>query len=294
MTTLTAPPPGLTTHPAVPLAVTLKAAAKLMGRDEARFLVDIYYQMQDFRIQSANQERAQKAATAADVTAVDEDDKSSPLTETTAWVFDHIRFTERAIKDALDGWVDVQRPGRWAKTITGIGPVLAAGLLAHIDIERCPTVGHIWRFAGLDPTDTWGKGEKRPWNARLKVLCWKVGESFVKVSSNPSDVYGKVYAARKGLEQSRNEAGQFNDQAVVSLTTKKFGKDTVARKWYEQGKLPPARIHLRAERYATKLFLAHLHHVMFEARYGVPPPKPYIFTQPGHTHYVAPPGWPCA
>ena len=37
----------------------------------------------------------------------------------------------------------------------GIGPVIAAGLLANIDIKQAPTVGHIWRFAGLDPTNKW-------------------------------------------------------------------------------------------------------------------------------------------
>lgn len=56
-------------------------------------------------------------------------------------------------------------------SIHGIGPVISAGLLAHIDIHRAVTVGHIWRFAGLDPSVKWLKKTKRPWNAGLKVLC---------------------------------------------------------------------------------------------------------------------------
>lgn len=87
--------------------------------------------------------------------------------------------------------------------------------------------------------------------------------------------------------------GQFADQAARSLEEKKFRADTVARQWYEQGKLPPARIHIRAQRYAVKLFLAHWHHVAYEVRYGAPPPKPYIIEHDAaHTHFKAPPNWP--
>jgi hypothetical protein len=60
---------------------------------------------------------------------------------------------------------------RWAKAQVGIGPVLAAGLAAYIDITRTPTVSALWSLAGLNPTAVWGKGEKRPWNAQLKTLC---------------------------------------------------------------------------------------------------------------------------
>jgi hypothetical protein len=38
---------------------------------------------------------------------------------------------------------------------------------------------------------------KRPYNEKLKVLSWKIGESFVKVRNRPQDVYGKIYVERK-------------------------------------------------------------------------------------------------
>jgi hypothetical protein len=53
------------------------------------------------------------------------------------------------------------------------------------------------------------KGQKRPHNAKLKVLCWKIGDSFVKQQSRENDVYGKVYGERKRLELERNDAGLF-------------------------------------------------------------------------------------
>src|SRR5215831_9669019 len=64
----------------------------------------------------------------------------------------HKKFSEILADDPLAQWLQAQR---------GIGPVISAGLLAHIDIELAPTVGHIWRFAGLDPSMKWEKGEKR-------------------------------------------------------------------------------------------------------------------------------------
>jgi len=65
----------------------------------------------------------------------------------------------------------------------------------------------------------------------------------------------------------------------------------VVRAAYEAGRLPDARIHLRAERYAVKLFLAHLHEVWFTHHYGRPPPAPYPIAHGGHAHVIAvPPG----
>ena len=138
----------------------------------------------------------------------------------------------------------------------------------------------------------WEKKTKRPFNAKLKVLVWKIGESFVKVSNNDNDVYGHIYKERKELEDERNEAGQFSDQAERILTEKNIGKTTDAYKAYSQGKLPPAHIHARAKRYSAKLFLAHYHHVAYEAEHGTPPPKPYVIDHLKHAHYIAPPNWP--
>jgi hypothetical protein len=167
--------------------------------------------------------------------------------------------------------------------------VISAGLLAHINIEQAPTAGHIWRFAGLDPTTEWKKGQKRPFNASLKSLvAFKLGESFVKVQNNDNDVYGKLFAERKKLDQQRNDSGEFAD--VAKIKSEKVGKSTDAYKAYSQGKLPPAHVHARARRYAVKLFLAHYQLVAYFQHYRVMPVHPYVFDhQPNHVHFVAPP-----
>ena len=253
----------------------LKEAARTLGPAEARYLVDTYYQVQTVRLESQGRYRAGREAA-----------EPSVLMRFSTGEF--LRM-EGSIQAALDAYTDEQPMGRWARSIVGIGPVLAAGLLAHVDITQAPTVGHIWRFAGLDPTLSWDKGQKRPWNAKLKVICWKIGESFIKVQNRPGDVYGHIYAERKRLEIERNEAGAFAEQAAAALTRRRFGDDTAAKAAYLQGRLPPAHIHARARRYAVKLFLAHYHETAYEQEYGRKPPLPYPIAILGHAHYLAPP-----
>ena len=257
------------------LSKDLAAAAKTLSNDEARFLVDAYYQMQNNRIRADAQVRSLR-------------DSEEPH-DVLRWLGAQSDSLENQIKRALGRYADGQPLGEWAQSIVGIGPVITAGLLAHIDISKAPTVGHIWRFAGLDPTQRWEKGQKRPWNASLKTLCWKIGESFVKVSGRDDAFYGQIYAERKALELSRNESLAFADQAKQALERKKFGKDTEARKHYESGHLPPAHIHARAKRYAVKLFLAHYHERGFKLLHGIDPPLPYPIAHLGHVHIIASP-----
>lgn len=253
----------------------IRQEAKLMTRVQARYLVDTYYQVQEFRKAAGNQ-------TAALV-------KSNEPAALTSWVHDEMEGIEKTIAGLLKNFADSEQSGmgRWAQGIMGIGPVISAGLIAHIDIEQAPTAGHIWRFAGLDPTTTWGKGEKRPWNAGLKVLCWKIGESFVKVKGRDDDYYGHLYEVRKAYEAEKNEKGEYADQAARGAERVK--KSTEAYKFYAQGKLPPGHLHSRAKRWAVKLFIAHWHAEAYRRHYHQEPPLPYALTHLGHAHIIPPP-----
>jgi hypothetical protein len=297
------------------LTSDLREAAKTLGAHEARHLVDLYYQIQDFRIEGANMGRAQRdSAVVVEGQTVKEPGKFQ------AFVTDNFERLENSIRRALHYYTQGSDLGIAVREVVGIGPVIAAGLLAHIDIAKAPTVGHIWRFAGLDPTSKWEKGEKRPWNARLKVLCYKAGESFVKCSNREGCEYGQVYQERKAQEWRHNIAGEFSEQATAVLAARKIGKDTEAHGWYS-GKLmpadlegwetltpeqktarvkkakareesftggvpmlPPAHIHARARRYAVKLFLSDFHYAAFKLVLHQEPPLPYVLTLPGHAH----------
>ncbi|MCH8069283.1 MAG: transposase [Candidatus Marinimicrobia bacterium] len=204
----------------------------------------------------------------------------------------HPGMKEKNIKKTLTPFTQRYRVGRWLQSICGIGPVLSAGLIAHLDVRNRPTAGHFWRFAGLDPTVVWSKGERRPWNAKLKTLCYKIGESFVKTQSRATDYYGKLFRERKDQEIKKNDLKEFSDQADARVST--VSKSTDAYKFYSIGLLPPAHIHARARRWVVKIFLSHLHHVMYVDAYGVEPPVPYVFEKcPGdHSHFIALPNWP--
>jgi hypothetical protein len=267
----------ITLDPVTRLTRDIRNAATLLSINEARYLVDSYYQIQEYRKSAGNQARSLVTA--------------GEPNEVISWLFKQQETLEGQIKRALDAWTDSNELGQWSKSIVGIGPVISAGLLAHIDIAKAPTAGHIWRFAGLDPTMKWEKGEKRPWNASLKTLTWKIGESFVKVSNNPKDFYGKIYQERKDLESRRNDEGAFAQQAADKLERFKIGKDTEAYAAYSSGKLPPAHIHSRAKRYAVKLFLAHYQHVGWKLIFKTDPPRPYVIEHLGHGDYIAPPNF---
>lgn len=268
-------------------------------------MVDCYYQMQDNRIRAAGQIREMRRT----------EEPHAVLT----WFDTNSARLENYVKLALKRYAESQHMGKWALNVCGIGPVISAGLLAHIDINKAPTVGHIWAFAGLDPTKKWEKGQKRPWNPALKTLCWKIGESFVKVSGNEKAFYGKLYIERKLQEIERNDNGEYAEQAKAAISVKRFGDDTQAKAWcsgcfpkgtvsrmgaLEQSKraeflksikgepgsgvnmLPPAHIHARATRWVVKIFLAHWHAEAFRKAFGKEPPVPYVVAHLGHTHII--------
>lgn len=250
-----------------------KAAETSKGftREEVRLLVSNYYLVQDQRMRMDNQVRS-----------LDEPP------EIVGWLSDQFRLLESNIRRVLNIYTDNKDMGRWSKSIIGIGPVISAGLMAHIDITRAQTAGAIWRYAGLDPTCVWEKGQKRPWNAALKRLCWLLGESFVKTCNHDRSTYGPYYINRKAMEIARDTEGY--NQAVALERAKQVGKTTEAYKHYSQGHLPPGHIHARAKRYAVKLFLAHWHDMAYRMHFRRPPPLPYPIAHLNHVHYIAPPG----
>ena len=264
-------------EPIMRMSRDIRAAAATLSDAEARYLVDAYYQMQENRIRDDHRIRQQSI--------------SGEPHAVLAWLSDQNATLESQIKGALGRYASAHPVGVWAQQICGIGPVIAAGLLANIDMDRCPTVGSIWSFANLAGTPKRSvKGEVRSWSTPFRSLCaYKIGESFVKVQSNPKDIYGRVYVERKALETERNEKGELADQAAKALTLGKYRKETDAYKAYSDGKLPKAHIHARARRYAVKLFLSHLHEVWYWYDFGQPAPRPYAFSHLGHAHLIAPP-----
>jgi len=250
-------------------------ASRTMTDNEVRYMVDAYYQMQEYRKAVANQ-----------IGSLERSVDTGGTHQTLDWMLAQVSTMEGQIERAMDVYSQSHVVGDWLRAHYGIGPIIAAGLLAHIDISKCPTVGHIWRFAGLDPTLKWERGKKRPFNAELKTLCWKIGQCFMKFSGRAECFYGGIYRERKAYEIERNEAGGNAEAAAAILEA----RPTHAQKAiYATGKLPPAQIDARARRYAVKLFLAHLHAEWYERVNGTKPPLPYAIAQLGHAHLIPAP-----
>lgn len=260
------------------LGQDLREAARIMTGQEARFLVGAYYKMQEERIRWSLRTR--------------EGEKAGTPVRVAGFMGEQSAALENYLKVALDAYSGSHEAGVWARSQKGIGPVLAAALLAYIDIEKADTVSSVWRFAGLDPTSKWEKGTKRPWNADLKKVCWLIGESFIKVHNREDAVYGVIYKERKALEVARNEAGDFAETAARILKERKV-VDKKLKARLEEGRLSDGHINSRARRYAVKMFLSHFWQVWREIE-GLPTVSPYPVAHMGHAHVIKVPGWPLA
>ncbi len=234
--------------------------------------VELYYDSQKLRIMHQNKERTEAP---------------NQLTE---WFYKWLMLGEHVITAKLKQWVESDRSpveAKWAYNQIGIGPIIAAGLAAHIDPVKAESPSAVWRFAGLAPGfDRRTKGEKLPYNSRLKVLCWKLSESFVKVSGKDDAVYGQLYVQFKTDEVSRNENGLYAKQAAQELALKKF-KENATKKRLQEGKLSDAHLHARAKRRATKIFLGHYYVVARQAR-GLPVRGPYVQQILNHDGIIEP------
>lgn len=261
-------------EPLLRLSKDLKIAARTMSVEQARFVVDRYYQVQHERITSGNQIRASS-----------ESGEPAALIEymETQW-----KFMEGVCKSSLAEFAKARPIGQWLTSIYGIGPVIASGLIAHIDIHKAVTYGHIWSFAGLNPNTKWEKGEKRPWNAALKTLCWKAGQSFMKFSNREDCFYGKLYRQRKAEEIERNERGGYADHAAKQLTEKSYKRDTATKQAYQAGRLSAGHIDAIARRWTVKMFLSHTWEVWRRVE-GLPVSAPYPVAHMGHVHVIEPP-----
>lgn len=261
-------------EPLQKLSRDLAKATRTIGHAEARYLVDLYYQMQDNRIRGCGQVRALN--------------ESNEPHDVIKWISDQAETLENQIKRALDKYTDAEPAGVWAKGNLGIGPVISAGLCANIgDASRFQTCGDLWAYCGLVPGQRRKRGEKSNWSSRLKRLAWLMGQSFVKVSGKEDAFYGKLYKEKKEYYVKRNEAGEFSERAAQCLKDKNYGKDTEAYKHYSAGRLPPAHIQAMAERYAAKIFLSHFWEVSLRIR-GIQPPKAYPIAILGHAHEIKP------
>lgn len=270
----------------------LRNNSKTLDRETARVLVFTYYSIQDERIVQGNR-----------AIALEKAGYSKAHVNFLTRIFENL---ENEIKNWLDKYSMSTPLGQWLRDIDGIGPVIAAGMLAYFDITKADYASSYQEYAGLSPKQVKKAGQKINWNPLVKTLCWKLGESFVKVSNKPTAKYGLLYKQRKDYEWAKNLRGEY--APLIGLPKYKYGEDTESYKWTsgqysdvsadskgiavpgEPGvkMIPPASIHARAKRYAVKRFLSDFFTVTYEAHYGKPAPRPWVNEHGGHPDYVHP------
>ena len=281
-----------------------KIESSKLNKDQASALVSQYYSVQKSRISAGNR-----------LSAYERQMHISADSDFLQRIRDDLKRLEKQMATCLGIFAESSLLGRWTLSHWGIGPVLAAGLLAEIDFYRCCCknfygipqneipkheckglvgAGSLFRFAGLDPTAVWEKGKKRPYNASLKTLCWKIGESFKKCSENNlgKSLYARLYRERKAKEVILNEKGFFKDQAYARLEKfKNFRISEEQRQTWASGKLQLKGLDLRAMRHAVTIFLSHFHTVGRKILFN-DDVVPWALQHGGHIHYIAPPNWP--
>lgn len=255
----------------------VRALLETLDQASARKVVDAYYVLQENRMAFAAQAR--------------ELAKEGNPHELMDLLTDGMHAMEKSLKSPLQQFAQADVAGAWAISQYGIGPVLAAGMVAYVDITKAPTAGSVWRYAGLDPTQTWEKGQKRPFNAEFKVLCWKIGQSFMKFSGKEQCFYGQLYKSDKARRVEKNNNGEYADFAKSILEKKNF-KENQTKSVLKSGKLPDGQIDAQARRFAVKIFLSHFHAVAYQAHHGRPAPRPYIIAHGDHVHEIPVPNNP--
>ena len=328
------------------------------GREEARYLMDLYYQEQSKRIVLENQIRALdqgKDSDQPEIDSVTKEKKPKKQTQNRGFLEYYCfntKMREDYIKQGLEMFSDSAYLGKWAKANKGIGPVIATCLLANLELRdnatgndtdmhpsswwdycglnnnRRPWIGRAqateivndlvkenngiiddalvkklcgisqWKYSHYETkakvNGAWKKDKLIaatciiPYNKNMKLVMYKIGHSFLMCKNKPDSLYGRLLKDRLDYETKKNEAGDYKDQAEKALATKNYGKDTVAYKYYIQGKLPPAHISQRCQRYVTKLFISHLFEAAYYNKYGKQAPAPYALLFCGHTDYIPP------
>jgi hypothetical protein len=156
--------------------------------------------------------------------------------------------------------------------IKGIGPALAAGLIAQIgDIKRFDNVSNLNAYFGLDPREGVArrrkKGEVANWNATGRMLvCELIPDQFIKQNS---PVYRGIYDEEKAksIKMMDEDANKPKDDQRV------------------KSKLHAER---RARRKAGKIFLSHFWKA-WRTLEGLPTPQPWVLAQGGHSKEILPP-----
>jgi hypothetical protein len=241
-----------------------KDAAKVLKEREAQFLCGMYLKFQKERV--GIQQRTKTLP----------DEPNRALT----FILEEFSAREENMKILMDVYTDKHPIAYEMKKIKGIGPVIAAGYVAHVDMSRVNYFGQVLSYGGYSPSVVWKKGEKRPFNMSFRAVLIHAGRSFLFASGYPDSYFGAHYRMFKRMIEARNENGEYAEKAASKLEKYNIGKTTQAYSAYSKGKLPKGHIIALAKFKCVSLFVGIVHD-HWSKQLGKPI-FPYPFEYMGH------------
>lgn len=218
-----------------------------------RALVDLRNrQIQKARIQFGNRVDAIERE-------VDDPADSDQYKIAKSW-YEQFETLEKLLDEQIGELVEEQPLYAHVSAVKGVGPLLAAQMMAMIDVSKAPYVSSLWKFAGFAPGyDRLEKGKKAPYNTRLRLVCYKVATSFMRLGSPYRAEYDR---AREHYEETHPD-------------------------WTDGHK------NQAAKRKMMKLFLSHYWERARQVR-GLETRRVYVQEHLGHNHISKPEdyGWP--
>lgn len=224
-----------------------------MHNSELRWLTDAYSQTQKLRIMLGNQ-----------ISAREREVDQGPAPKVIQGLYEQLYEAEHMMLKDFQSALIGHKAMIWLDQIKGVGPTLAAKILSQIDISNgFETVAKLWRYSGYGMhfdedkqafvRDRPTKGQKLPYNRRLKTTLYLVAVSFLKCKSPYTQFY---VSAKQRYEHVHPE-------------------------WTK------AHIHNAALRKMIKMFLAHLW-ITWRTAEGLPTRAPYVQEYLHHENIVDP------
>ena len=206
-----------------------------VSRQEIRFIVDQYYQMQDFR--KAITEQIRSLNSGADKGLENDKNSSEGILKYLLGVF---TIAEESISNALQIVAESNEVGRWLLNTYGIGPVLACGLLAYFDVEGRHYASQFISYGGLNDNN-------RPWLGKEKAQ--KIVNEVIKELSGIDDSdndevdiesdedYMALEASTKSKKKKSTKAVEITDAMVVEIAARtQWSYEYLLNKAFDQEK----------------------------------------------------------
>ena len=214
----------------------------------------------------ASYHKIQEAKDSIEYLLRDEDD-----IELVELMLDSLDSIESIIKRPLTNYSTASVVGEWCINQYGLGPVLTAGVMSHVDITKANTAGALWRYAGFEPSLQ--DSPKVSFNGELKNICWKIGLNFAKYANRTKCFYGQLYLRDRTRRTEDNNNLMYADRAYELLdNVSSKNKPNIAS--LSMGKLPQEQIDAQARRFAIKMFLSHYHAIAYQEYYNTVPDSP--------------------